>query len=46
MAGSVPAAQRERAQDRVMGQQGMREREEILLEEREETVEHHPQPVV
>ncbi len=38
--------QREQAQDRVMGQQAMREREEILLEEREETVEHHPQPMV
>jgi S-DNA-T family DNA segregation ATPase FtsK/SpoIIIE len=38
--------QRERAQDREMGQQAMREREEILFEEREETHEHHPQPVV
>jgi S-DNA-T family DNA segregation ATPase FtsK/SpoIIIE len=38
--------QRERAQDREMGQQAMREREEILFEEREETQEHHPQPVV
>ncbi|HNV60617.1 MAG TPA: DNA translocase FtsK 4TM domain-containing protein, partial [Rhodoferax sp.] len=38
--------QRERAQDREMGQQAMREREEILFEEREETYEHHPQPVV
>jgi S-DNA-T family DNA segregation ATPase FtsK/SpoIIIE len=37
--------QREQAQDRVLGQQAMREREEILLEEREETVEHHLQPV-
>ncbi len=37
--------QRESAQDRVLGQQAMREREEILLEEREEVVEHHPQPV-
>ena len=38
--------QRERAQDREMGQQAMREREEILFEEREETQEHHPQPMV
>jgi S-DNA-T family DNA segregation ATPase FtsK/SpoIIIE len=38
--------QRERAQDREMGQQAMREREEILFEEREETQEHHPQPVM
>jgi len=38
--------QRERAQDRELGQQAMREREEILIEEREEVVEHHPQPVV
>ncbi|MEI8156590.1 MAG: DNA translocase FtsK 4TM domain-containing protein [Burkholderiales bacterium] len=38
--------QRERAQDREMGQQAMREREEILVEEREETHELHPQPVV
>ncbi len=38
--------QRERAQDREMGQQAMREREEILFEEREETHEHHQQPVV
>ncbi|MDO8286245.1 MAG: DNA translocase FtsK 4TM domain-containing protein [Rhodoferax sp.] len=37
--------QREQAQDRVLGQQAMREREVILMEEREETVEHHPQPV-
>jgi len=38
--------QRERAEDRVLGQQAMREREEILVEEREEVVEHHPQPMV
>jgi len=38
--------QRERAEDRVMGQQAMREREEILLEEREEITVHHPQPMV
>jgi S-DNA-T family DNA segregation ATPase FtsK/SpoIIIE len=38
--------QRERAQDQEMGQQAMREREEILFEEREVTQEHHPQPVV
>jgi len=38
--------QRERAQDREFGQQAMREREEILVEEREEVVEHHPQPVM
>ncbi|MES2949067.1 MAG: DNA translocase FtsK 4TM domain-containing protein [Pseudomonadota bacterium] len=38
--------QRESAQDRIVGQQAMREREEILLEEREETIEHHPQPMV
>ena len=36
---------RERAQDRELGQQAMREREEILLEEREESVEHHPTAV-
>ena len=38
--------QREREQDREMGQQAMREREEILIEEREETQEHHMQPMV
>ena len=38
--------QRERAEDRVMGKQAMREREEILLEEREEITVHHPQPMV
>ncbi|MBI2748353.1 MAG: DNA translocase FtsK 4TM domain-containing protein [Burkholderiales bacterium] len=38
--------QRERAEDREFGQQAMREREEILVEEREEVVEHHPQPMV
>ncbi len=37
---------REQAEDRVLGQQAMREREEILMEEREETVVHHPQPMV
>ncbi len=37
--------QRELAQDRELGEQAMRQREEILLEEREETVEHHPQPI-
>ncbi|MFZ3219134.1 MAG: DNA translocase FtsK 4TM domain-containing protein [Rhodoferax sp.] len=36
---------RELAQDRELGQQAVREREEILLEEREEIEVHHPQPV-
>ena len=38
--------ERERAEDRVLGQQAMREREEILLEEREETIEQNLQPMV
>ena len=37
--------QREVSEDRAMGQQALREREEILLEEREEVVEHPPKPV-
>ena len=37
---------REIAQDIEMGQQAMREREEIVFEEREEIEVHHPQPVV
>jgi S-DNA-T family DNA segregation ATPase FtsK/SpoIIIE len=37
---------RERAEDRVVGQQAVREREEILLEEREEIEVHHPKPLV
>ena len=37
---------RELAQDLEMGQQAMREREEVVLEERIEAEIHHPQPVV
>ena len=37
---------REIAQDLAFGQQAAREREEILLEERIEIVEHHPVPVL
>jgi S-DNA-T family DNA segregation ATPase FtsK/SpoIIIE len=37
---------REIAQDLAFGQQAAREREEILIEERIEIVEHHPGPVL
>lgn len=37
---------REIAQDMVLGQQAAREREEVLIEEREEIIEHHPTPVL
>ena len=37
---------RELAQDLEMGQQALREREEVYMEEREEVEMHHPQPVV
>ena len=37
---------REIAEDVALGQQAAREREEILLEEREEIEEHHPTPVL
>jgi S-DNA-T family DNA segregation ATPase FtsK/SpoIIIE len=37
---------REIAQDVALGQQAAREREEVVLEEREETHIHHPNPVV
>ena len=37
---------REVAQDREIGLQAMREREGVVMEEREETVEHHPDPVL
>ncbi len=37
---------REMAQDMELGQQAMREREEVVLEEREEIEVHHPLPVV
>ncbi|MFM1980484.1 MAG: hypothetical protein RLZ68_1749 [Pseudomonadota bacterium] len=37
---------REVAQDIQMGRQAMREREEVVFEEREEIEVHHPQPVV
>jgi DNA segregation ATPase FtsK/SpoIIIE, S-DNA-T family len=37
---------REVAQDMQMGQQAMREREEVVFEEREEIEVHHPLPVV
>jgi len=39
-------ARRERAQDLALGQQAAREREEVVLEEREEIIEHHPEPVL
>ena len=39
-------ARREIAQDLVLGQQAAREREEVMLEEREEIVEHHYAPPV
>jgi S-DNA-T family DNA segregation ATPase FtsK/SpoIIIE len=39
-------ARREMAQDLAMGQQAAREREEVVLEEREEIVEHHAPPVL
>jgi DNA segregation ATPase FtsK/SpoIIIE, S-DNA-T family len=37
---------RELAQDLEIGQQAMREREEVVFEEREEIVQHHAPPVV
>jgi S-DNA-T family DNA segregation ATPase FtsK/SpoIIIE len=37
---------RELAQDMEIGQQAMREREEVHIEEHEEVEAHHPQPVV
>ncbi|APW44903.1 DNA translocase FtsK [Rhodoferax saidenbachensis] len=37
---------RELAQDMELGQQAMREREEVVMEEREEIEVHHPLPVV
>jgi S-DNA-T family DNA segregation ATPase FtsK/SpoIIIE len=37
---------REMAQDMELGQQAVREREEVVMEEREEIEIHHPQPVV
>ncbi|NVO04823.1 MAG: DNA translocase FtsK 4TM domain-containing protein [Rhodoferax sp.] len=37
---------RELAQDMEIGQQAMREREEVVFEEREEIVQHHAPPVV
>jgi S-DNA-T family DNA segregation ATPase FtsK/SpoIIIE len=37
---------RELAQDMEMGQQAMREREEVVFEEREEIEIHHPQPII
>ncbi|HQC86514.1 MAG TPA: DNA translocase FtsK 4TM domain-containing protein [Rhodoferax sp.] len=37
---------RELAQDLQMGQQAMKEREDVVFEEREEIEVHHPQPVV
>ena len=39
-------ARREMAQDVALGQQAAREREEVVLEEREEIIEHHPAPVL
>ena len=37
---------REIAQDLALGQRAAREREEVVMEEREEIVEHHPTPVL
>jgi S-DNA-T family DNA segregation ATPase FtsK/SpoIIIE len=37
---------REMAQDLALGQRAAREREEVVLEEREEIIEHHPLPVL
>jgi S-DNA-T family DNA segregation ATPase FtsK/SpoIIIE len=37
---------REVAQDMEIGQQAMREREEVVFEEREEIIQHHAPPVV
>ncbi|MBT9505639.1 DNA translocase FtsK [Rhodoferax sp.] len=37
---------REVAQDIAMGQQAAREREEVVIEEREDIAEHHPMPVM
>jgi S-DNA-T family DNA segregation ATPase FtsK/SpoIIIE len=37
---------REIAEDLALGQQAAREREEVLIEEREDIIEHHPTPVV
>ncbi len=39
-------ARREMAQDLALGQQAAREREEVVHEEREEIIEHHPLPVL
>ena len=39
-------ARREMAQDLALGQQAAREREEVVLEEREEIIEHHTPPVL
>lgn len=39
-------ARREMAQDLALGQRAAREREEVVLEEREEIVEHHAPPVL
>lgn len=37
---------RERNEDRALGQQAAREREEVVIEEREEIIEHHAAPVL
>ena len=39
-------AKREMAQDLALGQRAAREREEVVLEEREEIIEHHAPPVL
>ena len=39
-------SRREIAEDLVLGQQAAREREDLVMEEREEIVEHHPLPVL
>ncbi len=39
-------SKREIAEDLVLGQQAAREREDLVIEEREEIVEHHPIPIL
>ena len=39
-------SKREIAEDLVLGQQAAREREDLVMEEREEIIEHHPLPVL
>lgn len=42
---AIGRASRERARDVAAGRRAAREREEVVQEERHETMEHHPQPV-